>query len=367
MKRIDRFVPRLVPRLVPPAVLLCSVAAGCTVTEPAPVSPEPDVLSLYSAMMEQPKAPARACDTRPRPKALPPNPNGCKNPNPDPKACGEWKPVGPVLKPPDGIADVGDSAQLYLWNDGNGTLCMYLIRNWTQGPNTANGVLCFDTKTCEVCAWDKSGRTPPADFTGLEAPPKIQRCSICHTAGPILPKEEMKDAVLKDPDGKALASLMRTCADKGGPKWLDTDETWAKPDPTKIVKGPKSCIQAGCHTGFIPGRPPNADMGDNPGDFCFIIASAFDKGGSMEGRFDNKADCEQFLKDMGCDKSQFTKDLCKNLFPPPPPPPPPGPCNSCDPADAGVPDAGIPDAMDAGAPQPDLVPIVETYDNVRVY
>ena len=136
-------------------------------------------------------------------------------PNPASPGLTGWDPVGgPLLGTPplplestpqlaSGDHNVGvaeGQAELFV-QEVNGALCLYLRRSFLdeitkEHAGTANGILCFDKDTCEVCAWDiKTGATvdpagikvsdpemeDPSDYN--EAGESIDDCSGCHLVG----------------------------------------------------------------------------------------------------------------------------------------------------------------------------------------
>jgi hypothetical protein len=221
--------------------------------------------------------------------------------------CNGWTAVGPEQFGTGQLALQGQdgTARLFVWSSAT-TLCQYQFRTNGQGPfNTSNGMLCFDTTTCAIQAFDSPGApqsrapTPGAIDWSEFAPagPETVNCSFCHTSGPVLP--------MKDLWGAAQAGardLNATCASVGGPKWLGTP--WS--DGPKVAP-PPSCASKTCHPAGFIGAPPR--IPDGMDSFCSLVAtSAFGPVGSMASSgfvFSDASSCSQFAEAMGCAPSDF--------------------------------------------------------------
>jgi hypothetical protein len=242
------------------------------------------------------------CDatTQPPGGALPPDPIKCVTS----KAvadCGPWTPVGPVLKggqTPPQIASTGDQSALFTWESGDGsTLCMYLPRigNACAPGGTLNGVLCFNTTTCEACAYDKCQATTAGKIGDLNAAPTgMDNCSSCHLAGPVLPLKPLFTSA-----SPSFSTLQNTCIAQGGPTWVQA-ATWLKPNKGTVFTKPVGCTKS-CHDGFRPAPDDN---------YCSTILNfAFGPGGAMQGKFNppaTPADCVGFTNSVGCSSSCAT-------------------------------------------------------------
>jgi hypothetical protein len=201
---------------------------------------------------------------------------------------------------PPQIAAGGNQAALFTWESADASvLCMYLPRldigaacpGAAPGAmnGTLNGVLCFNTATCEACAYDKClpGATAATIGDLVAAPGTSDDCSSCHLAAPVLPLKP-----IFTPASPSFAPLQNLCIDKGGPTWVQA-ATWLKPDKTKTFATPNSCTKS-CHDGFRPAPP---------GNYCStIVNTAFGPGGAMQGKFATAADCNAFMTSVGCPK-----------------------------------------------------------------
>lgn len=227
--------------------------------------------------------------------------------------CNGWTPVGPVLS---GLTDLavgagaGKSAQLFMWRgmdaDGLPIQCLYLAR---RGPGAAEGVLCFNEDTCEVCPYDLTGAAPTPAFSDLGQPPgggfatDPGTCTNCHVNGPIAPTSALYNALNDD-----IKALSVTCAEKGGPTWIGAPGGW--PAPPGKWTGPfadaecMDCHEEGFAKTGIAGQQTN---------YCGLVVFALtNANGSMKNKLftaAQKQDCVAFTKGIGCDAK--CGDICK--------------------------------------------------------
>lgn len=208
--------------------------------------------------------------------------------------CRGWETVGPLFQ---GAADLASvppgAAQLYEWRSGD-TTCFYLYRFKPGAPRvtTLNGVHCYNTKSCDVCAWDYKGRrptlwrqlVPPPDPPLPPPAPKFEDCSDCHASGPVTPRKPFHTGV-----SPATEPINAVCADKGGPNWVNAPGTWAQPANARKVTAVGKCTD--CHATFVTAKL-----------FCkAIMLPTFTPGGAMKSSdFKDRATCEAFAKAMGC-------------------------------------------------------------------
>lgn len=209
-----------------------------------------------------------------------------------PSGCNGWQTVGREYTGDPELQSVSDgTAQLYKFESGT-TLCLYLYRTDPSTGDTLNGVHCYNTTNCDVCAFDYVGKNPTWPKLDPVSDPSVKdNCSKCHAAGPITPKKAFKDGVA--PTTEDLNTL---CAERGGPRWINAPATYVQQDPTRNVPAPAPCD--GCHTGgFVKGAV----------DFCNTVRAAFGPNGAMAGNpFTDGAVCRAFAAAMGCDP---VKDL----------------------------------------------------------
>jgi hypothetical protein len=239
----------------------------------------------------------------------------------DPAASG-WTATGATLKgiPPNPAGSVpeiasGDqndgpargTAKLFTKQIGN-VKCFYLRREAVTATGdpmgTANGVLCFDTTDCSVCAWDKKTKAGDPDPKGTlfstmlstssyGAAGGIDNCSACHVSGITMTMDKMYQ------QADELA-LMNTCVTAGGPKWVGAPPGWATQGPANKIPPasvPASCGQSGCHTaGFLKPQP---DVGQRT--WCGFAGQAFKQGGSMSDYSEDE--CKSFMDALGCNRS----------------------------------------------------------------
>ena len=183
------------------------------------------------------------------------------------------------------------------------TTCLYLYR---YNPYSAllNGVLCFDTKTCNVCSFDDGVTTPPQRIADLKKIPGTiddqDRCSKCHRSGPIAPFKAMKNVFGEfGAEPPSIADLNKKCAEVGGPKWIFpqgvTLPTWTQQNPDNKCAAPKPCSD--CHTNFFKEKDPDKN-------YCnFAMNKAFSSPqGSMTANFANidPQGCQDFKTCSGC-------------------------------------------------------------------
>jgi len=219
-----------------------------------------------------------------------------------PTDCNDWTPVGRTYAGAREMAVTPwETARLYEWSDPSGkTTCLYLYR--TEGGGTFNGAHCYHVDSCDVCAFDFKGAPPTwAQLEPLTPTSKMENCSSCHAAGPIVPMKAFLDGV-----SSATESLNVKCASVGGPQWIAAPADWTQRDTALHVAAPGKC--AGCHSGgFVRQDPLFVSQ------FCDTVAgAAFGPDGGMElKKFDDKDAkndrklCENFTKAMGCTKDVF--------------------------------------------------------------
>src|SRR5205085_2295555 len=131
-------------------------------------------------------------------------------------------------------------ARLFLWENKD-TLCLLLKRGDDEG---LNGTHCYNTKTCDVCAYDGRGKK----FDALQEGKKVEdNCTRCHLSGPILPKNKIWNAA-----AHLTYDLNSLCVSQGGPRWVDAPSDWTQPDLDRRVDAPVSCTQ--CHSYFVRGN-----------------------------------------------------------------------------------------------------------------
>lgn len=226
----------------------------------------------------------------------------------------EWKPIGRFEATADAnnalvpAVQSSGSAQFFAWTSGK-TTCWYFYRRFDTG-RTANGVLCFNTDTCSVCALDV-GYTGAPKWDKLKTANQFgtavaEQCWKCHAAGSIAPLENFYKSV----KGTTLA-INQTCAAQGGPNWIKPPAAWTdqkavwdnqnKKDRHKDPPKDGGCAGGNCHAnGFVQGKPKGAPW------FCAAaVKPAFKSGGAMEGNWPGKAVCHDFAQAMGCTDEQI--------------------------------------------------------------
>ncbi len=252
-----------------------------------------------------------------------PNQTNC-GPN-NQNACNGWDRLGVF---PETVvssrANVPAPARLYEWNSGP-TKCFYVYRVPTMGANpTLNGVHCYNTTTCDVCAFDLKtlNREPTWDDLLPASSGMIQDCSTCHAPGPIAPTDPFWEVIQT-----RSRTLMQTCVGRGGPRWIAAPKSWLKQDVARKFNAPGGCAGGNCHnTGFVRGT----------NDFCSQVAQqtfTLDKPGTCaDGMCDDlttactdssmcprvlgamKANgyvltdpkvCKKFAEDLGCTAAQL--------------------------------------------------------------
>ena len=254
-----------------------------------------------------------------------PNPTKCKKGATAEADCHGWEPAG-TLDDKDDLSGAGANRASHFvkeFETACGTFtCSYLPR-WDVAtvtpphPNPSkkmlHGLLCFSKSGCDTCAYDRQeddDRTMDRPFTDLALQEDTKAtntvpCGACHRPGPVLPKKDLWDDA-----APKLKSRNWECTGNGGPKWLciEGEPDFPKPNtaeivPNDITNGVKK-VCADCHSeGFIR-------KGQNPG-YCNIIKTAFEPGGSMEGKGVkdadkwSKDDCEKWMKAMKCDPKDF--------------------------------------------------------------
>ncbi len=273
--------------------------------------------------------------------------------------CNGWTPVHPRFDGGELQAadDSRATARVFQWEpkpNPKHTVCWYIYRE----PNgrfegIANGTLCFNQDTCDVCAFDKVaypfcsldtttfctlGAPDPCDAVGKgtctlpvrptmlsdlnkPGPAPFDNCSRCHAAGTITPKQKFYNAV----SGRTKALNLK-CAGLGGPNWIGAPAGWATRATMHAVNAPATdCVR--CHSkGFVnplfvcsgdlgkscdPTASPDPCVAPSKGtctkdDFCAIVEATFaptappEQFGAMVRRFTNGAECYKFAQDMNC-------------------------------------------------------------------
>lgn len=205
--------------------------------------------------------------------------------------CRGWETVGRLYRGAGDLASLpggaASSGQFYKWVSGT-TTCLYLYRVRPDNGQTLNGVHCYNTTTCDVCAFDFKGARPTL-WRLLQTPaaPGFEDCSECHAAGPVTPKKPFWDGVKAETEAINLE-----CAKRGGPRWIAAPLSWTQEAAGRHVTAPAKC--SACHSeGFVNGARLFCDA---------IVRQTFGPGGAMRGKtFKDKAACEKFTSDMGCD------------------------------------------------------------------
>jgi hypothetical protein len=324
LARIEAANAAAFPCAGPPTTTTTSVTSTTVTTTTVPADcPAAEAAGMITLPTDLPKQ--ALCIDNPKP-GTPANPD-----------CKGWLVVGKNKKKFEGLQELAIAlrpALLYEWKSPDKkTVCLYLFRG--AGVVTANGVLCFNKDTCDVCAYDADGAPPLWANLKAAKTDSIQNCSACHSAGTIAPKEKFLEQV----EG-TLKSLNDKCAELGGPRWIGAPTSWAARDAAEApagrhVKTPKKSECARCHEdGFIKNLTycvggdgnllatrctTNADctgglVCGNP--FCdYIVTPTFsaglardgwNRGGAMKGyTFKDQAQCQAFANDMGCTTTQF--------------------------------------------------------------
>lgn len=218
------------------------------------------------------------------------------------------------------------TAQLFTQQVDADVTCYYLRREKLKPDGmplgTTNGVLCFDSTDCSVCAWDKNtklaGNPPDPDPKGtlisdMRKPNSygeengMRDCSSCHVSGLTVPMDAMYDQL----DATNLLDLMNQCVSKGGPKWKGAPASWAVQDPNSIVPSsevPESCSEFGaCHDAFLK---PKASQTN----WCDFAGQAFKRGGSMAEDY-TKEECTTFMSKLGCDPAKCSSSSAVPAMP----------------------------------------------------
>jgi len=200
----------------------------------------------------------------------------------DPSGCNGWKALG-VLQPAD--LKFPGTAYLFMATKEKSS-CFYLHRD--NPKEKLNGVLCYNTENCHICAYDAKGL--PTEIAELETGYGVKdNCARCHTPGPLLPKEKIWKM------GRPhMGKLNKLCSSSGGPVWVNAPSSWLQRDSARRIEAPKKC--ASCHSHFMKG-----------GEFCAQAATSFGDGGAMKKYYfdltepDEVAACKKFRADMECD------------------------------------------------------------------
>ena len=341
---------------LPPGGTTSTVPGGTTSTSLPPTttsSVPPTTTTTTTSSTTTTTFPATPCGERKiaEPKELP-DQAVCDAAGAGKAECNGWTPVGRLYTGDDDLASTSDgTAQLYVWKSAAAkTTCFYLYRVQALDPpatrpKTLNGVHCYNTDSCEVCAWDLQVRKP-APGTVVGPAPKfaqlkfassnaIEDCSECHSSGPVTPMKRFYDDVKGE-----TSTLNRACAKAGGPKWVKAPASWQQQDATRKVASQPGCDS--CHDNFVKTKQRLADPSKPAGPanplinpFCqTILIPAFrapaaaippalaTKGGAMKGsgkNFDYQEDCEEFARHMQCTAADTTV-LCAGLPKRPPPP-----------------------------------------------
>lgn len=129
-----------------------------------------------------------------------------------------YRGAGDLASLPGGAASSG---QFYKWVSGT-TTCLYLYRVRPDNGQTLNGVHCYNTTTCDVCAFDFKGARPTL-WRLLQTPaaPGFEDCSECHAAGPVTPKKPFWDGVKPETEAINLECATRWSTLDRRPPQLD--------------------------------------------------------------------------------------------------------------------------------------------------
>jgi hypothetical protein len=252
-----------------------------------------------------------------------PNFNSCIRDN---SFCNGWIKVGRALPPgTQNFAVSADlNAQLFKLSSGT-TTCLYLHR-YSNNPaaDTLNGVHCYNTTNCSVCALDIIKKGAPTSMDDLVDPSQFKvanngDCSACHASGPLAVKKSFFDQTSGD-----LQALNTLCASKGGPNWIQTTNYYqfSRPTTARKVKAYAGCD--GCHTGgFVKTNS----------EFCGMAKAACSDKGSMfhedagdrngGPKFDairsggrcltSREASREFAKEMGCALDTFEGCADRNV------------------------------------------------------